>query len=192
MDLTALYIDVPCAVFQDSGNEEDDQTYFVPSPLTVYELLLSFVGETDVMKHCGVKLAISMISRPQRSPFMEDQEIFTDIRFVVWVDSALEEVEPNLENRIYQAKRNPSEVRRFGCLCLGDRDNLVNSLKFATEKHISDCKGWLVQDPKGRITLPFWVDSTSLIDKLLRYSLKEVSLDCPSDSSWTIIQPDFP
>ena len=34
---------------------------------TVYRMLLSFVGETNSRKHCGVKLAIAMMSQPQKS-----------------------------------------------------------------------------------------------------------------------------
>ncbi len=211
MNSIALYIDVPCATFRNSRNREYGKTYLIPPPSTVYGMLLSFVGETDSRKHCGVKLAIAMISQPQKSQILrklrrfkvkdysdsrnsipEHQEILTDIKFVVWIDSEMEEVKPNLTERIYQAKMNSSSVRRFGCLYLGESSDLVNSVKLASEKHISDCKCWLVQDPEGRMTLPYWVDHVgSKGTGWLRYSMKEISVDCPPDSSWIVIQPDF-
>ncbi len=211
MRSVALYIDVPCATFRDSRNREYGQSYLVPPPSTVYGMLLSLVGETDSRKHCGVKLAIAMISQPQKSQMLrkmrrfkvidysdsknsipEHQEIITDIKSVVWINSEMEEVKPNLAERIYQAKMNPSLVRRFGCLYLGESSDLVNSVKLATEKHISDCKWWLVRDHEGRMTLPYWVNHIgSRGTGWLRYSLIEISLDCPHDSSWTVIQPNF-
>lgn len=152
-----------------------------------------------------------MISQPQKSQILrkmrrfkvkdysdsrnsipEHQEILTDIKFVVWIDSEMEEVESNLAERIYQAKINPSSVRRFGCLYLGESSDLVNSVKLASEEHITDCKWWLVQDSEGKMTLPYWVDHVgSKGTRWLRYSLKKLSEDVPSDSSWTVIQQDF-
>ena len=210
MNSIALYVDVPCATFRNSRNREYGQTYPVPPPSTVYGMLLSLVGETDSIKHCGVKLAIAMISQPQKSQILrkmrrfkakdysdsrnsipEHQEILTDIKFVVWVNSIMEEVAPNLANRIYQAKMNSSLIRRFGCLYLGESSDLVNSVRLASEKHVTDCKWWLVQDSEGIMTLPYWVDHVgSKETRWLRYSLKKLFIDVPPDSSWTVIQPN--
>ncbi len=211
MNTIALYVDVPCATFRESHNREYGKTYPVPPPSTVYGMLLSLVGETDAKKHCGVKLAIAMLSQPQKSQVLrkmrrfkvkdysdkrntvpEHQEILTDIKFIVWIDSSGEKVKPTLVERIYQAKTNPTAVKRFGCLYLGESSDLVNSVKLASEKQISDCKWWLVRDREGRMTLPYWVDHVgSKGTGWLRYSLTEISLDFPHDSSWTVIQPDF-
>jgi CRISPR-associated protein Cas5t len=46
---------------------EYGKTYPVPPPSTVYGMLLSLVGETDAYKHCGVQLAIAMLSQPRKS-----------------------------------------------------------------------------------------------------------------------------
>lgn len=154
MNSIALYVHVPCATFRTSHSREYGKTYPVPPPSTVYGMLLSFVGETNSRKHFGVKLAIAMLSQPQKSTILrkmrrfkekdyghrrnttvEHQEILTDIRFIVWIESFQEEAKPTLVERIQQAKANPSSVKRFGCLYLGESNDLVNSVRLACEHH---------------------------------------------------------
>ncbi|MDJ0745662.1 MAG: type I-MYXAN CRISPR-associated protein Cas5/Cmx5/DevS [Xenococcaceae cyanobacterium MO_167.B27] len=210
MNTIALYVDVPCATFRESHNREYGKTYPVPPPSTVYGMLLSLVGETDAKKHCGVKLAIAMLSQPQKSQVLrkmrrfkvkdysdkrntvpEHQEILTDIKFILWIDSSGEDVKPTLVERIYQAKTNPAGVRRFGCLYLGESSDLVNSVRLACEKYLKQDKRWLVKDDEGYITLPYWVDHVgSRGTRWLCYSLKEIDGDYPPLSSWTVIQAD--
>ncbi|MFM2315029.1 MAG: hypothetical protein RLZZ04_4305 [Cyanobacteriota bacterium] len=208
MNSITLYIHVPCATFRASRSREYGKTYSVPPPSTVYGMLLSLVGETDSQRHCGVKLAIAMLSQPQKSKVLrkmrrfkekdyshqrnttvEHQEILTDIKFIVWVESSLEEVKPNLVEKIKQAKANPAAVKRFGCLYLGESSDLVNSIRLASERHLSQSKQWLILDNTGKITLPYWVDHVgSRGTRWQRYSLEELDLDSPPDHSWTLIQ----
>ncbi len=147
MNSIALYVDVPCATFRQSRSREYGKTYLVPPPSTVYGMLLSLVGETDSKRHCGVKLAIAMLSQPQKSKILkkirrfkvsnlsdprntipEHQEILTDVRFIVWVESSEEKGTPTLVERIKHAETNPASVKRFGCLYLGESNDLVNSI----------------------------------------------------------------
>ncbi len=210
MNFIALYVDVPCATFRQSRNREYGKTYPVPPPSTVYGMLLSLVGETDVRRHCGVKLAIAMLSQPQKSQVLrkmrrfkvkdysdrrntvpEHQEILTDIKFIVWIDSSAEKVNSTLAARIHQAKTDPASVRRFGCLYLGESSDLVNSVRLVSQKYLERDKWWLVKDDEGNMTLPYWVDHVgSRGTRWLRYSLREIDGDCPQLSSWTIIQTD--
>ena len=210
MNTIALYVDVPCATFRESRNREYGKIYPVPPPSTVYGMLLSLVGETNAKKHCGVKIAIAMLSQPQKSQVLrkmrrfkvkdysdkrntvpEHQEILTDIKFIVWIDSSGEKVKPTLVERIYQAKTNPTAVKRFGCLYLGESSDLVNSVKLASEKYLKQDKRWLVKDDWGLMTLPYWVDHVgSRGTRWLRYSLREIDGDFPPDCSWTVIQTD--
>ena len=210
MNTIALYVDVPCGTFRQSRSREYGKTYPVPPPSTVYGMLLSLVGETDSRKHCGVKLAIAMLSQPQKSQVLrkmrrfkvkdysdkrntvpEQQEILTDIKFILWIDSSGEEVKPTLVERVYQAKTNPAGVKRFGCLYLGESSDLVNSVRLACEKYIKRDKRWLVKDNWGLMTLPYWVDHVgSRGTRWLRYSLREIDGDFPPDCSWTVIQTD--
>lgn len=210
MNSIALYVHVPCATFRQSRSREYGKTYSVPPPSTVYGMLLSLVGETDAQKHCGVKLAIAMLSQPQKSRVLrkmrrfkdiplgnskntspEHQEILTNIRFIVWVESSLEKTKPNLVERIKQAKTNPASVKRFGCLYLGESNDLVNSIRLASEDLLSQPKQWLVKDNTGNITLPYWVDHVgSRETRWQRYSLEELDFKMPPDSSWTMIKTE--
>ncbi len=63
----ALRVDVPIASFPTSRSREYRETYPVPPPSTVYGMLLSLVGETDRYNHCGVKVAIALITKPAKS-----------------------------------------------------------------------------------------------------------------------------
>lgn len=210
MNSIPLYVHVPCATFRASRSREYGKTYPVPPPSTVYGMLLSLVGETDSQRHCGVKLAIAMLSQPQKSRVLrklrrfkekdyahkrnttvEHQEILTDIRFIVWVESSQKEVKPTLVERIEKAKSNTAAVKRFGCLYLGESNDLVNSVRLASEHHLSQLKQWLVQDNTGRITLPYWVDHVgSRGTRWQRYSLEELDCKTPPDHSWTMIQTE--
>ena len=151
----ALKVDVPIASFPTSRSREYRETYPVPPPSTVYGMLLSLVGETDRYKHCGVKVAIALLSEPAKSITLRKirrfkfkkidskentrpdfQEILTGIEFVIWVDSQEDRAIPNLcglasasaKQRIIQAFDNPSSIQRFGALCLGESRDLVNSI----------------------------------------------------------------
>ena len=210
MNSIALYVHVPCATFRTSRSREYGKTYPVPPPSTVYGMLLSLVGETNSRRHCGAKLAIAMLSQPQKSKVLrkirrfkekeyghirnttvEHQEILTDIRFIVWVESSQEEAKPTLVERIEKAKSDPAAVKRFGCLYLGESNDLVNSIKLASERHWSQHKQWLVIDNQGYITLPYWVDHIgSRGTRWQRYSLEEQDCEIPPDRSWTTIQTE--
>lgn len=210
MNSVALYVHVPCATFRTSRSREYGKTYPVPPPSTVYGMLLSLVGATDSQRYCGVKLAIAMLSQPQKSVVLgkmrrfkekdyghqknttvEHQEILTDIKFIVWVKSSPEEVKPTLVERIEQAKTNPAAVKRFGCLYLGESSDLVNSIRLASERHLSQPKQWLVINNRGKITLPYWVDHVgSKGTRWQRYSLEELDLQIPPDRSWTMIKTE--
>lgn len=180
MNLIALYVHIPCATFRISRSREYGKTYSAPPPSTVYGMLLSLVGETDSRKHCGVRLAIAMLSQPQKSTVLrkmrrfkapslgdprntspEHQEILTDVRFIVWVESSQESINPTLAERIEQARNNPATVKRFGCLYLGESNDLVNSIKLAQKRHFSQNKQWLVKDNRAILLcltgLTMWV-----------------------------------
>ena len=210
MNLIALYVDVPCATFRSSRSREYGETYLVPPPSTVYGMLLSLIGETDARRYLKVKLAIAMLSEPQKSTVLrkirrfkasslgdprntspEHQEIITNIKFIVWVDSSKQKIKPTLAERIEQAIASPADVKRFGCLYLGESNDLVNSVRLAKEHHLSQIKQWLVKSNQGNITLPYWVDHVgSRGTRWQRYHLEELDLKTPPDNSWMAIQTE--
>lgn len=208
MKSVTLYVDVPFATFRQSHAREYGKTYPVPPPSTVYGMLLSLVGETDVYRHCGVQLAIAMLSQPKKSVVLrqlrrfkvrdihderntipEHQEILSDIKFLVWVASDTEERQPTLSERIEQALIHPCSNRRFGCLYLGESNDLVNAVKLVSEDYQKGFRQWLVRDDRGELSLPYWVDHVgSKGTRRQRYTLRKILIQSPPEFSWTIIQ----
>ncbi|MBW4672158.1 MAG: type I-MYXAN CRISPR-associated protein Cas5/Cmx5/DevS [Cyanomargarita calcarea GSE-NOS-MK-12-04C] len=214
--MVVLEIEVPIACFRQSRAREYAETYPVPPPSTVYGMLLSLVGEMDRYKHCGTRLAIAMLtsgnallSQPQKSTVIRTfrrfkkkdihdpsnarpdyQELLTDVRFITWVDSGVDNSQPTLSERLQMAFANPSSINRFGGLCLGESRDLVNSVTLLPHNYQSESLQWLVQDENGLLTLPYWVDHVgSQGTRWQRYLILEPNkLSHPPESAWTIIQ----
>lgn len=203
-----LKVDVPIASFPTSRSREYRQTYLLPPPSTVYGMLLSLVGETDRYKHCGVKVAIALLSEPAKSVTLRTmrrfkrkkldykentrpdfQEILTGIELMVWLDKGEDKAKPALCDRITEAFANPASVNRFGALCLGESRDLVNSIDLVTEIDSNLTLNYLLQDEYGDLSLPYWVDYIgSQNTRWLRYSLEMLSAIVPPDSAWTIVK----
>ena len=203
----ALKVEVPIACFRQSHAREYVETYPVPPPSTVYGMLLSLVGEMDRYKHCGVRLAIALLSEPKKSTIIRTfhrfkerdihhpsnirpdyQELLTDVRFIVWVDTGTDEARPMLVERLHEALANPACVDRFGGLSLGESRDLVNSIALISG-YVGGVVKWLVQEENGSLTLPYWVDHVgSRGTRWLRYSLKKFDLQEPVGSAWTEIK----
>jgi CRISPR-associated protein Cas5t len=204
----ALKIDVPIASFPTSRSREYRQTYPVPPPSTVYGMLLSLVGETDRYKHCGVKIAIALLSEPSKSITLRTtrrfktkkinspintrpdfQEILTGIESLVWVNSEEDKAQPNLCDRLTQAFVNPASVNRFGVLCLGESRDLVNSIDLLDKIDFDRPLQYLIKDDCGYLSLPYWVDRVGSRDtRWLNYSLEYILINQPPNSAWTTIQ----
>ncbi len=209
MTTIALQVEVPIACFRQSRAREYVETYPVPPPSTVYGMLLSLVGEENRYRHCGVKLAIALLSQPEKSIVirtfrrvkkMRDiydpsnarpdyQELLTNIEFVVWVSEGIDKATPTLPERLQQAFSNPASINRFGGLCLGESRDLVNAVTLLTENHTGESLRWLIRDEDGSLTLPYWVDHVgSEGTRWQRYVLQESQAWQPSELAWTVIQ----
>lgn len=168
-----LEITAPFASFKHSYSREYSGSYSYPPPSTIYGCLLSLVGETDMQRHRGVKMAIALASKPQTNIVMrrmrrlkaadlnspsnskpDFQEILSGIKIIVGVDST-EDIN-NLENRIIQALTNPETIERFGGLSLGESRDLINDIQIIEKP--SESLQWLTQNTKGKIKLPLRVD----------------------------------
>jgi CRISPR-associated protein Cas5t len=206
----ALKVEVPVACFRDSRAREYIATYPVPPPSTVYGMLLSTVGEENRFRHCGVKLAIAMLSETAKSRVIRKvrrfkirdinssknskpdyQEILTGIKFVVWIDGSEDKSIPNLAERLHNATADQSSIVRFGNICLGESRDLVNSIDLLTSDLQQGSLKWLAQDEYGELTLPYWVDRLgSKLTRWRRYTLvKSVDWE-PPIVSWTRIQAE--
>ena len=189
-----LYIDCPCTSFPRSFARDYKETYLYPPPSTIYGFLLSLVGEEDLTAHLGVKLAmgiigdmspISRILRKQRhhkfskkhmgeyppSQFSKPnfQELLTNIKVVLRLDSSEESATLKLEERIAITLSSPEKITRFGGLSLGESWALINGIR----KYRPDDGEitWLVKDNRGLISLPIWIDRKTNQGTFQRFSL---------------------
>ncbi|GAB1540968.1 type I-MYXAN CRISPR-associated protein Cas5/Cmx5/DevS [Scytonema sp. NUACC21] len=207
--IVALQVEVPIACFRQSRAREYAETYPVPPPSTVYGMLLSTVGEKDRYKHCGTRLAIALLSQPQKSTVLRTfrrfkkkelsdpsnarpdyQELLTDIQFIVWVDSGKDSQPLTLPQRIQTAFAHPETIDRFGGICLGESRDLVNTIALLSTINQSESLQWLVKNEDGLLTLPYWVDHVgSRGTRWLRYSLQQIPQQVqPPELAWTEIQ----
>ena len=186
-----LEISAPFSSFKHSYSREYAGSYSYPPPSTIYGCLLSLVGETDIQRHRGVKIAIALTSKLQSSTVMRTtrrlknadlnhpgnskpdfQEVLSGIKIIVGIDSS-EDIN-NLENRIIQALTNPETIERFGGLSLGESRDLIDDIQILDQP--SDSVQWLTQNTKGKIKLPLIVDYLgSKNTKLERFSLNNYS-----------------
>lgn len=210
MTTIALQVEVPIACFRQSRAREYVETYPVPPPSTVYGMLLSLVGEENRYRHCGVNLAIALLSQPEKSIVIRTfrrvkmrnihdssnarpdyQELLTNIEFVVWVSAGTDKATPSLPERLQEAFINPVSINRFGGLCLGESRDLVNAVSPLAKNHTGESLRWLVRDEDGSLTLPYWVDHVgSQGTRWQRYVLQESQDWQPSELTWTVIQVD--
>ena len=208
MATIALQVEVPIACFRQSRAREYVETYPVPPPSTVYGMLLSLVGEEDRYRHCGVKLAIALLSQPKKSIVIRTfrrvkmrnihhssnarpdyQELLTNVEFVVWISAGTDKATPTLAERLQQAFIDPAFINRFGGLCLGESRDLVNTVTLLAENHTGESLRWLIRDEDGLLTLPYWVDHVgSQGTRWQRYVLQESQAWQPSELAWTVIQ----
>lgn len=197
-----LYLECPCTSFPRSFARDFKETYRYPPPSTVYGMLLSLVGEADMLAHLGVKLAIGIIGdappisrivRKQRhhkfsvknlgtyptSKFSKPNhhELLTDLRFVVQIDSSEEATTVKLLDRVAIALSSPEQITRFGGLSIGESWAMLNGVRAYREE--DGAVRWLMQDKRGLIGLPIWVDRTTTQGTFARFTLAyEFSNDC--------------
>ena len=186
-----LEITAPFASFKHSYSREYSGSYYYPPPSTIYGLLLSLVGETDMQRHREVKMAIALASKPQSSIVMRTmrrlknadinspsnskpdfQEILSGIKIVVGIDSS--EDTSNLESKIIEALTSSEKIERFGGLSLGESRDLIDDIQII--KKPSESLQWLTHNKKGKIKLPITVDYFgSKNTKIEKFSLDDFS-----------------
>ena len=203
-----LYLDSPCTSFPRSFARDFKETYRYPPPSTVYGMLLSLVGEVNLLAHGGVKVAIGMLGsdapisrivRKQRhhkfgskhlgtypsSQFSKPnhQELLTDLRFVVRLESGDEVAAVKLVDRVAIVLSTPEQITRFGGLSLGESWAMLNGVRFYREG--DGVVRWLTQDKRGLIGLPIWINRETTQGTFARFTFaSEFTDDC-----WVKIQP---
>jgi len=181
--MVGLYVSVPIASFRKGLAREYLETEQLPPPSTCYGFLLSLVGEVDRKRHQGCRVTPALLGKPETSVVLRTvwrvkkaplgspgntrpdyQQLLTDVHLVIWLDSS-EELGETLEKRVQAALGDPGSIQRFGGLSLGESAHLVNDVCLLDEKRLAALasqgfdQGLLFcQSPKGRVTLPVWVD----------------------------------
>ena len=136
--MLGVYVTVPIACFRKGLAREYLETELLPPPATCYGFLLSLVGETDRLAHVGCRVASVLLNKPLTSVVLRTvwrvkkkmvplgssgnarpdyQQLLTDVRLVVWVDSS-GEAAGRLEDRVRTALTSPVSITRFGGLSL--------------------------------------------------------------------------
>jgi CRISPR-associated protein Cas5t len=210
-----LEVEVPIAGFRESRSREYATTYPVPPPSTIYGMLLSMVGECNRRRHRGTKLAVALLSYPEKSTVIRTfrrfkkkdiadpsnarpdyQELLTDIHLWIVVNSQDDHSEIALTDRLRSAFEHPEIVDRFGGLSLGESRDLVNAASLRSPNdHVSNRQfRWLRQDQDGLLALPYWVDHVGSAGTRWRRYLDPSELDVtpepqpPDDAAyWTVI-----
>jgi CRISPR-associated protein Cas5t len=175
-------------------------------------MLLSLVGEVDMVAHSGVKLAIGIIGdispisrivRKQRhhkfsvknlgtyptSQFSKPNhhELLTDLRLIVQVDSSEESATIKLDERIIIALTTPAQISRFGSLSLGESWAMVNGIR--TYRETDGPVRWLIKDNRGLIGLPIWINRETTQGTFQRFTLAEGDFH---DDCWVSIKAPAP
>lgn len=108
------------------------------------------------------------------------QELLTDLKLVIGIDSTQELGQIKLEDRVKIALSSPHKISRFGGLCLGESWALVNGFR-----NYRDDDGeitWLNTDSKGLIGLPIWIDRQTNRGTFQRFSFGEFQQE-----SWVLV-----
>ena len=183
--MIGLYVTVPIASFRRGAAREYWETLPLPAPSTVYGFLLSMVGEVDRERHIGARCTAGVIGHPHESTVLRKlwrvkdkklglgnganvrpdyQELLTDVRLVIWLDSSEEEQQDvdTLQHRVAESLTNDGRHRitRFGGLSLGESTHMVDEvLPIERAPNLADESVRLfLLDKSGNFTLPVWVD----------------------------------
>lgn len=168
-----LRITVPVCSFRKGTAREFLESENYPPPSTVLGFLMSLIGEEDIYKYPGVKLAIAIFRKPERSVVLRTtwrvkksqldpgtgenakpdfQEVLTGLDFAVVVTGPDEFL-----SRLNSAVITPSNLTRYGGLSLGESRDLVNDVCIYNDNQSEKCL-WIRPEKNGKFPLTVKVD----------------------------------
>jgi len=204
----SLYFSVPVCGFRKGLAREYFETEEVPPPSTIYGFLLSLVGEENRYIYQGTRLAYALLRIPQWSVILRTtwrlkvkappglgsnrrpdyQEILTGLELLIYVAPG------ELAQRLQQAAADPTALKRYGGLSLGESRDLINDLIWFPELPYQEGH-WLTLDTRGNLPLPLWVDHVGSSRTIYeQFRLQTLPLQPPGeqDHRWiTIRGPNF-
>lgn len=204
--MLGVYVTVPVACFRKGLAREYLETEPLPPPATCYGFLLSLVGETDRRKHLRARVAPVLLNRPPTSVVLRTvwrvkktplgspgntrpdyQQLLSEVKLAIWLESV------ELEERVRTALVNPASVTRFGGLSLGESTHMVDEvcLLDRVRDRLPPTGRAFMTAPKGRMTLPVWVDHVgSAGTRYATGNLEELPLVPPPSDRMPLISPD--
>lgn len=177
--MIGLYVSVPIACWRRGHAREYLETWDMPPPSTAYGFLLSLVGEQERERHRGAAVATGMLGTPPVSRVLRTvwrvksnrvapgvgenarpdwQELVTQAEVVIGLDHGVEPEAGSLETRVREALANPSSVKRFGGLSLGESAHLVDEVRILSDEELARSPRWTLRTPTGDRSTAIWVD----------------------------------
>jgi CRISPR-associated protein Cas5t len=187
-DALCLLVEVPVCAFRPYASREYQDTYPVPTPASVYGMLLSLLGvpRADKARHRGAGMALAVEAVPEQSKVFRKlrrggdlentrpdyQDVLTDLRLWVWVRRDQDAGDPCLADRLRTSLADRcATVTREGGVSLGESSYLVNAV---TAKQPPHKLVFVVPDTKGFYSLPVWVDHVEAANtKLHRFRVED-------------------
>ncbi len=142
--LLRLLVEVPISAFRPYESREYQDTYPVPSPSSVYGMLLSLCGirRKEIPRHRGAAMLLAVESVPTRCKVFRKlrrgtelgdirpdyQDLLLGLRLWLWLADGHDAALPKLPVRVIAAIRKPESVDRFGGLSLGESSYLVDRI----------------------------------------------------------------
>lgn len=181
-DALSLLVEVPVCAFRPYASREYQDTYPVPTPASVYGMLLSLLGvrRADKARHRGAGMALAVEAVPEQSKVFRKlrrggdlentrpdyQDVLTDLRLWVWVRRDQDTASPCLADRLRTSLAERfATVTREGGVSLGESSYLVNAV---TAKEPPEKLVFVLPDPKGFYSLPVWVDHAEAANTVLK------------------------
>lgn len=198
-DSLCLLVEVPVCAFRPYASREYQDTYPVPTPASVYGMLLSLLGirREDKARHRGAELALAVGALPERSKVfrklrrgadLEDirpdyQDLLTELHLWVWVRRGADSGDPCLADRLkFGFAERFASIQREGGVSLGESSYLVNAI---TVSRPEEPLHFVRPDPKGFYSLPVWVDHAMASNTVTnRFTVDEDPHASPIELPW--------
>jgi CRISPR-associated protein Cas5/DevS len=195
-----LLVEVPVCAFRPYTSREYQDTFPVPTPASVYGMLLSLLGMPRENKdiHRGAEMALAVERAPRRSKVFRKlrrgsdlhdtrpdyQDLLMDLRLWIWLRLGTDSAQPPLADRVVEALAYPEKIIRSGGLSLGESSYLVDSISHS--KQPPDSVVFVRPDANGFYSLPVWVDHQNARDtRLERFSVGDPEpVEAGLDTAW--------